>query len=254
MRAVWRVAGAILTVVALTLSTVTISAGFAQALLPTESSVRTIAFEGRTQLKIAADRGDVRVTVQAGEAGVIVIDRWLRWEQDKPSVSEDWDGRTLRLGASCSGQPEQPLCEAEYHLLVPPETDIEATASTGAVTVSRMYGDVRVSSVSGAVFVTETSGNLWARSGSGSVSGYDLRADHADVEVGAGNVDLSFRTPPAKVRAVVRTSGDITVELPEAAYDLTAEAPDIFLPTGRDPTSPRKISLSTPEGTVTVCC
>ena len=78
--------------------------------------------------------------------------------------------------------------------------------------------------------------------------------DRADVEVGSGRVEMDFREPPTRVRAVVRTSGDIDLNLPEARYDVSVMAPDASVSTDRSATSPRKITASTPQGEVDICC
>ncbi|MFI7449230.1 DUF4097 family beta strand repeat-containing protein [Nonomuraea sp. NPDC049714] len=255
MRAAWLIAGSVMTVLALLMSTVALSRGMAMAQAPSEHTTRTIPFPGNSQLRIEANGGHVRLDIHAGEAGMIVVDRELQWSQAKPSVSEDWNGRTLRLDTSCVQEwLQEEHCEVDYRLFVPQETDIEVVSSTSPVGVDRVHGDVRVTSVSGDVRVYDIPGPLRVRSGSGAVRANDLFADQADVEVGSGHVDLEFRTAPSRVRAVVRTSGDIDLHLPDAPYDVSANAPQVSVSTDHTATSPRKITVSTPEGTVDICC
>jgi DUF4097 and DUF4098 domain-containing protein YvlB len=255
MRAAWLIAGAMMTVLALAISTVAVSEVLARAQAPSEHTTRTIPFPGDSKLKVEANGGHLRLAVHAGESGMVVVDRELRWSRDKPSVSEDWNGRTLRLDSSCEQEWQQEeMCEADYRLFVPQETDIEIISSTAPVGVDRVHGDVRVTSVSGDVYVYDIPGPLHVRSGSGDVRGDDLFADRADVEVGSGHVDMDFRVPPTRVRAVVRTSGDIELNLPEAPYDVSANAPYVSVSTDRATTSLRKITASTPEGEVDICC
>ena len=98
MRTAWLIAGALVTVLTLVVTTVGLSRGIAMAQAPSEHTARTIPLPGNAQLRIEANGGHIRLAVHAGEAGVIVVDRQLEWTRDKPSVSEDWNGRTLRLG------------------------------------------------------------------------------------------------------------------------------------------------------------
>lgn len=255
MRTAWLITGALVTVLALIISTVTLSRGIAMARAPSEHTTRTIPLPADSRLRVEANGGHVRLTVHAGEAGVIIVDRELRWSQAKPSVSEDWNGRTLRLDSSCVQEwLQEEMCEVDYRLFVPQETDIEVISSTSPVGVDRVHGDVRVTSVSGDVYVYEIPGPLRVRSGSGIVRGDGLFADQADVEVGSGHVEMDFREAPTRVRAVVRTSGDIDLTLPEAPYDVSANAPHVSVSTDRAATSPRKITASTPEGEVDICC
>jgi len=255
MRTAWLIAGALVTVLTLVVTTVGLSRGIAMAQAPSEHTARTIPLPGNAQLRIEANGGHIRLAVHAGEAGVIVVDRQLEWTRDKPSVSEDWNGRTLRLDSSCAPEWQQEeTCEVDYRLFVPQETDIEVISSTAPVGVDGVYGDVRVTSVSGDVYAYDIPGPLHVRSGSGDVRGDDLFVDRADVEVGSGRVEMDFREPPTRVRAVVRTSGDIDLNLPEARYDVSVMAPDASVSTDRSATSPRKITASTPQGEVDICC
>jgi hypothetical protein len=255
MRALWLSAGAVATVCALLISSVTFWDGFAHASPPTETTSRSIAFK-LSQLKVIAGRGSVNVSIHPGDAGELFLERSLRWSKTKPTVKEDWDGRTLRLAASCPGTDERhpPVCEADYTLFVPVETNVEAESANGGLEVNRIYGNVRMTSESGPLRVTETTGTVWARSGSGDVRGSALTGGLADVEIGSGHVDLSFDTAPTNVRAVVRTRGNVTVFVPGLAYDVDARAKSVSLDIGKDSASPRKITVQAPDGTASVCC
>ena len=256
MRALWLSAGAVATVVALLIAGGALWSGFALARPPIETTNRTIPFE-RSQLTVIVARGSINVSIYPGEAGELTLERSLRWTRQKPTVKEDWDGRrTLRLDASCPGtdQADGPLCEADYTLYVPEETDIEAESANGGLDVNGIFGDVRMTSESGRLQVSETSGTVWVRSGSGDVRGSMLTGGEADVETGSGRVDLSFETAPTKVRAVVRTRGDVVMVVPDLAYDVTTRTEHANIDVKRDSTSPRKIAIQAENGFVTACC
>jgi hypothetical protein len=257
MRAVWLIVGALTTAVALLLSTTALWQGFATTRMPEDTKQRSIPFNA-PKIKVSASKGDVRVSILPGKAGEVFIHRSLRWTRDRPTVTEDWDARTstLRLDAVCpeADQPEGPRCMAEYLLFVPPETDIEAGTTRGGLSVGDVFGDVRLNSVSGDVRVTDLAGSLWARVGTGNVNADGLDAQKTDVEVGAGNVHLSFVSPPADVRAVVRTSGDVGVHVRGGSYDVSVVGRNTTLDIGKDPGSPRKIIARAPDGNVTLCC
>lgn len=256
MRALWLTVGALLSVAAVVISTGLVWTGFARARPPMETSVRAIPFQARAPLKINAGRGDVHVSMHAGEAGVIVVERRLEWSREKPAVVEDWDGGALRLESSCAGigVSDEAICQVNYDLYVPQETDVEISTSTGWISIDGLRGDVRATSISGDVAIRETPGSVWARSGSGSIWGDDLRAAEADAQVDSGRVELSFRTAPTRVSAVVTTVGDVSVNVPKGAYDVSASGPDILVMIADDPASPRKVTTRTPEGTIHVCC
>ncbi|MBB5774527.1 DUF4097 family beta strand repeat-containing protein [Nonomuraea jabiensis] len=258
MRAAWLAAGALATAIALLLSTAGLWRGFARARMPEETTLRSIAFEHK-DVRIKAGKGtQVNLTIQPGRAGELLIVRALRWSRDRPAVTEDWDVRssTLRLDAVCPGedQPNGPLCWADYVIYVPPETDVEAGTGKGRLTVSDLFGKLRLSSVAGDVEVNSLSGTLWVRSGTGNVDARDLDVEAADVEIGSGDVDLWFVSAPTTVNAVVRTAGDVNLDLPRTVYQVTAEGADTKIDVNQSLTSPRKIVVRAPKGRVSVCC
>ncbi|MBB6546313.1 hypothetical protein HD593_001108 [Nonomuraea rubra] len=257
MRAMWLAAGAVATVVALTLSTVGLWHGFSRARTPTDVTVRSIPFDGE-KLRILAGKGQVDLVIMSGQAGEVLIQRALRWTRDRPTVTEDWDARsgTLRVDAVCPGhdQPTGPVCRADYVVQVPPETTLEARTSGGDLSVGELFGDLRLTTVSGNVRANALAGDLWVRTGTGNVDGDGLRSSRADVEVGSGDVKLTFRSAPSEVKAVVRTAGDVTMYVPPSLYDVTAEGANTTLDVKRSSGASRKITMRATEGFVSVCC
>ncbi|MEU7861852.1 hypothetical protein [Nonomuraea sp. NPDC049141] len=256
MRALWLSAGAMVTVLALLGTSSVLWGAFAYARPPIETTSRSIPFK-LSRLKVIVARGNVNVSIHPGEAGELFLERSLRWSKQKPGVKEDWDEqRTLRLDVSCPGmdQPDAPLCQAHYTLFVPEETDIETESANGGLDVHDIFGDIRMTSESGELRAYRTSGTVWARSGSGDVTGVGLTGGEADMETGAGRVDLSFDAAPTKVRAVVRTRGDVVVVVPDLGYDVTASAKRADVNVKKDPTSPRKITIQSQNALVMPCC
>ncbi|PZG15080.1 hypothetical protein [Nonomuraea aridisoli] len=257
MRALWLAAGAVLTVVALVVSTTVLWHEFARARTPRDDTTRSIPF-AHEQVRIIVGEGDVSLSITSGRAGELWIGRSLRWSRDRPTVTEDWDERTatLRLEAVCPDQPAGPLCHADYAVSVPPETDVEANMSHGPLFASDLFGSVRLTSSSGIVHVMDLAGPLRVRTGTGDVLAERLAGGEADVETGSGMVQVSFMEPPDTVRAVVRTRGDVTVRTPAVAYDVDLEAARSRVDVERDELSTRKITARAPRGTVSLstCC
>ncbi|GAA2323428.1 hypothetical protein GCM10010149_90830 [Nonomuraea roseoviolacea subsp. roseoviolacea] len=256
MRAAWLTAGTIFTVAGLIISTALLFHGFADAEQPSETSQSSFPFQG-SQVRLTIDEGVADVSVTTGEAGEVLVERWVRWSDRKPAVKEEWGAGNLRLSADCAGTERMRarICEVGYNILVPPESSLEATTATAPLNLARIHGRVRVTSVSGDVHVDGVAGDLYVRSGSGDVEARTLGGERADVEVGSGGVHLVFRQPPAEVRAVVRTSGTVMVEVPrQATYDVTADAPNMDLDVRRETGAPRRIIASVPEGLVDICC
>jgi hypothetical protein len=257
VRAAWLAAGAVATVIALAVSTALLWAQFARARAPMDVQHRSIALT-KDKVEIETASGPVNLDILAGRAGELMIVRTLRWSKNRPDVSEDWDATrsTLRLEADChdAGQPDGPLCQANYMIFVPPETDIVAATTRGDLSVDAAFGSVRATSVSGNVRLNDVAGPVWVRSGTGNIGGRRLDGGLADVETGSGDVNLSFVTAPTSVRAVVRTAGGVDVTVPPAAYDVTADAPHATIEVRRDESSPRKITAKVKSGWVSVCC
>lgn len=256
MRRLWLILGTVATALALTLTTVGLYHGLADADPPTETSRRSIAVD-QAVLSLQAGPGVHALAIEAGEAGEIVVERWVRWSERRPTVTEEWDGRALRLGAGCPGlRHGTPICEVDYVLFVPPEATIEAGTVSGSLYVGGVQGRVRATSVSGDVRVNETLGDVHVRSDSGDVRGMELSGGRTDVEVGSGDVELGFRQPPTDVRAKVRAAGEVNVIVPDdrTSYDVTTSATAVDVRVRHDPGSPRKITAETGAGHVRVCC
>ncbi|MDP4511431.1 DUF4097 family beta strand repeat-containing protein [Nonomuraea turcica] len=255
MRAAWLTAGAVVTVIALLISSVLIWRGFARARTPVDTALRSIPFT-KDKVRIAAASGQVDLFIVPGQAGELLIQRTLRWSRDRPTVTEDWNAAdsTLRLEAVCprADQPDGPICRAEYVITVPPETDLVAGTTKGVLAVNEAFGSLRLTSVSGDIRLHDVAGSLWARTGTGSIEGERLDGDAADVEAGSGRVHLSFTSPPTSVRAVVRTRGDITVGVPEGAYNVSVDATNSSIGIKRDRESSRKIVATTTDGSVSL--
>lgn len=258
MRAAWLTAGAVATVFALLLSTTLVWRGFSRGRTPQENHGRSVPFE-LSALKVTTGGGAVSVDINPGPAGALVINRSTRWTSvEKPRITEEWDGRTLRLDIRCgdSGRLDDSYCESQYTLFVPPETDVEGSTTVGDLTVSDVVGGVRLTTVSGSVRVDRLPGSLWVRSGSGDVWADSLTGGRADLESGSGDVHIHFMDPPIGVRAVARAAGDVDVDVrvPVGSYDVTAQGRrtevDVDSAEGVD----KKIEARAPLGTVRVCC
>jgi hypothetical protein len=244
------------TAVVLTVATLGLYEGFADAEPPTEVTQRTIRTQ-ELQLRIEAGQNSMQLEIEPGGAGEIVVERWMRWTQQRPEPTEEWDDGTLRLNSACDSFSRPGVgCEVGYTVFVPPEASVEVTADNGVISLRQLHGKVRVTTVSGVVRLEETVGDVYVRSGSGHVEAVGLRGEHADVEVGVGDVNLSFREPPTDVRAVVRTAGDVLVRVPDERvfYDVTTGAPRVYVDVRRDPSSPRTIVAETAEGRIDICC
>ncbi|NUW45082.1 DUF4097 family beta strand repeat-containing protein [Nonomuraea rhodomycinica] len=259
MRAIWLAAGTVFTSIVLVVATALLYNGFADADPPIEVSRGSFPFHG-SQVRLVVEDGVSDVLIQSGEAGEVVVERQVRWLRRKPEVTEEWGSGTLRVSSDCQVRDRSdrsgPLpCEVGYSIAVPPETSLDTSTASTPLQLANIPGKLRVTSVSGDVHMDGVPGDLHVRSGSGDVEATALSGERADVEVGTGRVHLGFRQPPAEVRAVVRTSGTVSVEVPRrATYDVTATAPKVDVDVPRQIGAPRRITASVAEGVIDICC
>ncbi len=257
-RTAWLVAGGMLTALTVAFTALAAWAEITRVRPSTETTLQPRAF---TSPKIVVEAtGHVNVSVVPGAAKRLGLERTLLWTRGRPVVTEEWDGRTLRLDVRCPGgdRPGGPTCRVDYFLSVPAETDVEAASRRfGHVSVSGIQGDLRLSTAMGDVVVDGTGGALLVRAQTGNVIGTGLRSAGADVETGTGDVDLRFATPPDDVSAVVRASGDVKVRVPdgqehEEGYDVRTGTENASVGVRRDPAAPRRITALTGSGELSV--
>ncbi|GAA0920575.1 hypothetical protein [Nonomuraea longicatena] len=261
MKALWRVVGSVATVAAMVISTAAMVAIFADADLPSSREYEPIPFSG-SSLKVVTNSPFVTVDVVSGEAGRIFVERRMTWSsRDQPKFTQNWDPltSTLDLGAECPEpttvvEQHNPRCTVDYQISVPVETDLVAETGRGELSVSGLYGNLRLTSLSGNVRISGIVGGVWARSGSGSITAEGMRADRADVETGAGDLDLTFHQPPDDIRAVVRTEGEVRVRVPASTYNVTALGRKTFVNVTHASHSSRRIFAEAPAGRVELCC
>lgn len=254
VRTLWLSLGVVTTSLALLIGTTLTWWAMARAEEPTELKERAIPYTG-AHLRVEAAQGDVSVSVRPGEAGKVTLERQLKWSADRPTVTERWDGTTLRLSVSCpdADQPGGPVCLASYTLSVPPESGLEVRTSSGLIRADGIHGPLRLSTLSGDIDVSNTPAPLWARATSGDIIASRLRGGATDAEVGTGNVRLEFTKAPGSVGAVVRATGDVRIALPGGdAYNVAAQGETQAVTVRRDPGSFRTVTARSAEGDVTI--
>ncbi|GAA4182107.1 hypothetical protein GCM10022252_07490 [Streptosporangium oxazolinicum] len=269
-RIAWLIAGGTLTalVVAFTALAVWVEIMTVRRSMETTMQSRALTAPGI----VVETTGYVNVSVVPGAPKRLDLERTLFWTLDRPVVTEEWDGRTLRLDVRCLGGdgPGGPACQTDYILRVPAATDVEAVSRRlGTVSVSGIQGDLDLSTTAGDVIVDGTGGALRVRAQTGNVIGTGLGTTGADVETGTGDVELGFTAPPGNVNAVVRAAGNVRVMVPDGeqyqdGYDVRTgtgnpEGRDVRTGTGnaivevrRDPAAPRRITALTGMGELSI--
>ena len=192
------------------------------------------------------------VTLTAGADGQTTVQSTLTWDNDKPTVSQQWTGTTLSVIASCPGSGR---CEADLTIAVPAGTTITTKTETGDASLTGLTGAVSASTNTGEIRLTQLGGAVIARTEVGSITGTDLASTDADVSTETGDVTLGFSVDPQTASATVAT-GDVTVTVPRSstAYHVTAttDTGDRRVAVTQDETSTRTILARTDTGDVTV--
>lgn len=188
------------------------------------SPVRTIVVSG--QLGSISVTGSQRANVSVSEQ--------LRYSVKAPAMTRDLTGGTLKLGYSC--QVEQ-MCGASYSIQVPRGI---------TVLVSNKNGTIRLSSLAGPVTAT---------SDLGAITATGLSSGSADFTSQLGDVDASFTSPPANVRATT-TLGAVTILVPGTeSYHVNIQTAGLGTASVTVPeadTSAHSISVDTRIGAITV--
>ncbi|MBT0770093.1 DUF4097 family beta strand repeat protein [Kineosporia sp. J2-2] len=251
LRAVWLAAGAVATVIVL----VSVGRVFAGAAVPAQHGEDDATLTHPVS-KVVVDSNAGDATVTDGPDGQVTLSRRTTWSIGaRPRVEQHWQGDVLHLDVRCpeGGVAGIDDCSADFEIQVPAGADVEAKTEAGTLSVTGVGGDVRLSSSAGDIELSGVGGSIHARTQKGSISGDDLNATSTDVEAQAGDAELSYASPPRRVRAVT-SAGDVSVLVPSGAYAVVAhsdsqEATVGFTP---DPDAEATITATVDAGSVEV--
>jgi hypothetical protein len=241
----WRIVGAVFAVLTICAGVLTTVSWLARQ---TEIQDQTY-LRPATQIEIQGDTGNV--TLVPGGPGV-AVHRHLTWSWSKPSISETWEGQTLRLNTRCPGVALGPGCGVDYTLRVPVNATVVAHTSTGDISVRGLRGSLTLSTSTGDVHVTDAPGALSARTNTGDIDASGLASPTVDAHTDTGDVQLRFTQPPSQVQASAST-GDVSVTVPASdAYlvQTTTDTGNSTVAVTQDPTSRRSIVAHTDTGDV----
>jgi hypothetical protein len=235
-----------------TLALVAGGAVSAAAELVIQSKDTTHTFTGAfTSLSVNVD-GDVNV--QAGPADQITVATHQVWSFVRPAITETLDGDRLTIKAACSGITIGE-CGTSEKVTVPAGATVDVDSQDSNVTANGIRGALELRSSDGDINVSNDSGPLRLFTSDGNVQGADLSSSAVTASSVNGDVNLIFGTPP---RSVTGTSsdGNVDVGLPRgpASYLVSASSDDgnRSVEVRTDSTSPRRISVDSSNGDVSV--
>jgi hypothetical protein len=216
----------------------------------------TYAFTGST-VSVDAELGDVQIV--PGATGEITVSRRLTFGLRRPFVAERVDGDTFRIDSRpCTIEPAFP-CQVRWLVQIPRDLTVEVETRSGSITVNGLRGTIKLVSKSGAVTALNPSGKLVTlRSSSGSVKAQSVSSDQVVATSTAGDVTVTFQTPPSLM--VGRSqSGRVGVVVPpgDDHYRISAKSDDgsktIALSGATDdPDGRRRIDILSTKGDVSV--
>lgn len=250
----WRMAGALLTVLVLTITSFGVWLWIAQG---TETQRASYARQV-SALTIDADTADV--TVVAGVPGRVDVVRQLNWSAQKPEISEQWVGDKLVIRVDCTNRikPFNGIrlnkCDVGYRLSAPPGIPVTVDSDGGDIEVSQMTGALHLSAKSGDIIANGSQGRVYAETYGGNVMVEGTRSTDVEATTGGGNVLLAFLVPPTRADAET-FGGNVKVIVPSSTtYAVNGQtfggSTDLQVPD--DSTSPRKIIAKTRGGNVII--
>ncbi|RJL26498.1 DUF4097 family beta strand repeat-containing protein [Bailinhaonella thermotolerans] len=182
------------------------------------SAVRLDSGEGDVEF-VETGRGDVKVTEK------------LSWRGEKPKPEHRVEGGTLVLTYDCPDVQLGGSCGIDYVVEVPKGLAVDLETGAGDITLRALTGTIK------------------ANTGAGGLTGENLGAKKAQVESGAGDVELSFVSAPDDVE--VRTgAGAGTVRVPDGSYrvDVGTGVGEEDVQIKNDPKATKRIKIETGAG------
>jgi hypothetical protein len=255
LRIVWLVAGGMLTVIAMLTGARAVWIGVGRLTMDTAAQRQSYAHPvSRIEVDV-----DGNLSLAAGGADRVTVERQLEWSGPEPTIEETWVGDTLRIVARCADSSGplwlRPECSIDYALVVPRDATIHARSSSDYLQARDLRGELRLTESSGDVTITNVTGPVSMHTTSGDITGSGLRSTHVEVRTEAGNADLRFAVAPKRT-IIATTRGDVVIALPaddipyRVRIDTRIGQPNIGV--RQDAAAARMIDVQTTRGDVDV--
>jgi hypothetical protein len=246
------VLGAILTVVALVALTGAAWYWLSGGRVTNTETQRQVYRQPVERIEVDLAGGDV--TVVGGMTDAVGVTRVLTWsERQKPTVSESFDGTTMRIEQpQCANGGHR--CAASYDLAVPSSVALSVHTDGGSIRTEGITGTEILHTSGGDVTVGRASGNLDLSTSGGSISGSDLSCAETVAGTSGGDITLGYASAPNRVVAGT-SGGSVQVSVPSGdRYRVQAGASggtaDVAV--SQDPAAARSITARTEGGDVRI--
>lgn len=187
--------------------------------------------QGRPQLVVDADDGNVRVNGQSGNAVNIAVhtEGW-RIAPDEIEVNARQDGNriTVTLRKHKNGISFRLHTSLEIRVTVPADSDLDVKTRDGNLEVMRVNGTQKLHTGDGNAYLRDANGSIDVDSGDGNLD-IEGRFDALSLRTGDGNIVATVREGSMmKTGWSVRTGdGNVSLRLPDKlAADLDAHTGD----------------------------
>lgn len=150
-------------------------------------------------------------------------------------VRVDTVDNELRISDAHIGTPDAENWQINLTVRVPAAMNVRANNEAGNVTVDGCKGDIRVDCSAGNVRVEAGAvGNLISKIGAGTLHvAVDELGGSTNLDIGAGNVDVTVAKPPRHELIAKCGTGDLHLDLPDASpgsYTITSNTGTIKIP------------------------
>ena len=203
-------------------------------------------------LVIDTDEGGV--TLEAGEPGVVRVERRVTDGINGPSPTWSLEGDRLKLRLHCPNGFAV-ACGGSYVVKVPIGVPLTVRTDDGGVTASGLRQDIDASTDNGGIDISDCTGNLTLSTDNGGVDVARTTADRITAKTDNGHIRVRLDNAPHEVRATT-DNGGILVRVPrdDNAYAVQADTDNggksVQVPS--DPRSPRVIVARTDNGGIDI--
>jgi hypothetical protein len=203
--------------------------------------------ESPSSIQVDVARGNITIIGNAAVAGTS-IEAEIR--DGDPTPTYDLADGALMISDEC-GTDEG--CRADYRVSIAGDADVTVATADGNVALTDLAGGVSLDITQGDVTLSSVSGDMQVVIEEGNVLGTRLIADSATFETQRGDLDVTFDDPVTTL-VVASDDGDITVQLPDAAYTFETTAPNgaVDLALDNDPAATNQVTLDAGNGNITV--
>ena len=220
---------------------------------------RTLNVTGPVDLSVRTGSGDIQIRTGGNDRVQVIgriraspssetsespAERVRRIEANPPVIQ---NGNVISIGDT-RGDTLYNNVSISYELVVPANTQLNASTGSGDQSIGSVDGAVRARTGSGNIRIERAGGSLQAQTGSGNIRVASVGGE-IQAQTGSGDVDV---TQVTRGDVSVRTgSGDVVLRLPsDAAFTLEASTGSGSISTAQAITMQGRIRRNHIEGTV----